>query len=167
MGLSEANSKKYRLILNSRKRNLIEMPASPDMSIIPQDDSEDNNENDYYEGKTVVKRLQRPYSRIFSPEETEKIVAAYQLGKFCHELGDEYKCSKTTIIKLLRQQGIDVRRDKKRAKVDDNKAIVMYEQMHTIKEIADYFGVCPKIISNCLKEHGIKLRSRWDYSQEQ
>lgn len=105
VGLSEADSKKYRLILDSRKRDPIEMAASSDMSIISQDDPKDNNKNDYYKGKTVVKRLQRSCSRTFSLEEKQKIVAAYQSGKFCHELGNEYKCSKTTIIKLLRQQG--------------------------------------------------------------
>ena len=35
------------------------------------------------------------------------------------ELSIDYKCSKTTIIKLLKEQGVDVRKDKARAKLDD------------------------------------------------
>lgn len=33
------------------------------------------------------------------------------------ELSIDYKCSKTTIIKLLKEQGVDVRKDKARAKL--------------------------------------------------
>lgn len=166
VGLSEADSKKYRLILDSRKRDPIEMAASSDMSIISQDDPKDNNKNDYYKGKTVVKRLQRSCSRTFSLEEKQKIVAAYQSGKFCHELGNEYKCSKTTIIKLLRQQGVDVRKDKARAKINDKVVIEMYGQMATVAQIAKHFGVNPQIITRCLREHGVKIRTRWDYPQK-
>ena len=57
------------------------------------------------------------------------------------ELSIDYKCSKTTIIKLLKEQGVDVRKDKARAKLDDDMVIDMYRQMKTAQQIAKHFGV--------------------------
>ncbi len=132
MGLSEANSKNYHAILNARKRDPARASRYP---IISHESQKDNGENEYYKDKTVVRQLQRPYERIFAPEEIQKMVDAYQSGKTSIELGVEYKCSKTTIVKLLRQQGVEVRKDKARAKIDDEVVINMYQKMSTVAQL--------------------------------
>ena len=92
---------------------------------------------------------------------------AYQSGKASYELGTEFNCSKTTIVKFLKQQGITLRKSgRARAKVDDKKVIRMYKEMHTIKEISKNLNVDTQVISRCLKENGVKLRSRWDYPEK-
>lgn len=48
-------------------------------------------------------------------------------------------------------------------KLDAAEVILMYAEMHTAKEIAQRFGVCSKAVIKCLRENGIKIRSRWDY----
>ncbi len=122
---------------------------------------------DYYNGKKKVEHLQQPYQRIFTLEEIQKIVLSYQSGKASYELGTEFNCSKTTIVKLLKQQGVAIRKSgRARAKVDDEKVIGMYKKMHTIKEIAKSLHVDTQVISRCLKENGVKLRSRWDYPEK-
>lgn len=102
----------------------------------------------------------------FLPEEVQKIIADYRSGKTGQELSIDYKCSKTTIIKLLKEQGVDVRKDKARAKLDDDMVIDMYRQMKTAQQIAEHFGVSKQVILQCLKKHGVKLRTRWDYPKE-
>lgn len=128
--------------------------------------SECNTENEYYMEKTVVKQLQRPHEIVFSSEEIQKIVTVYHSGKTDQELSLEYKFGKATIIKLLKQQGVDVRIDKARTKIDEDPVIDMYQQMQTAKQIAKHFKVSKQVILECLHEYGVKLRTRWDYPQK-
>lgn len=39
-------------------------------------------------------------------------------------------------------------------------------EMRTTKEIARQFGVSPKAILKCLRDNGVKIRSRWDYAKK-
>ena len=48
-------------------------------------------------------------------------------------------------------------------KLDVDKVIKMYEEYHTTGEIAKLYGIHPNCIIRCLREHGIAIRSRWDY----
>lgn len=164
----EITSKNYQRILEFKLSNHAGRLSASDIDIISRSSKKDKGEiADYYRDKKKVESLQQPYQRIFTPTEIERIVAAYQSGKASYELGVEYGCSKTTIIKLLKQQGVTLRKSgRARAKVDSKKVIKMYKEMHTIKEIAKSLNVDSQVISRCLKENGIKLRSRWDYPEK-
>lgn len=168
MALMEITSKNYQRILEFKLSNHAGRLSASDTGIISQNPKNDKRENsDYYCDKKKVENLQQPYQRIFTPEETQKIVTAYQSGKASYELGAEFNCSKTTIVKLLKQQGVPLRKSgRTRAKVDDKKVIRMYKEMHTIKEISKNLNVDTQVISRCLKENGVKLRSRWDYPEK-
>ena len=164
----EITSKNYQRILEFKLSNHAGRLSASDIDIISRSSKKDKGEiADYYRDKKKVESLQQPYQRIFTPTEIERIVAAYQSGKASYELGVEYGCSKTTIIKLLKQQGVTLRKSgRARAKVDSKKVIKMYKEMHTIKEIAKSLNVDSQAVSRCLKENGIKLRSRWDYPEK-
>lgn len=166
IGLSECNLNNYHAILRKRDRGLIDAFDTSACPIIAQRPQKDNSEDEYYKNKTVVKQLKRKYRMAFSPEEVQKIIADYLSGKTGQEMSIDYKCSKTTIIKLLKEQGVDVRKDKARAKLDDDMVIDMYRQMKTAQQIAKHFGVSKQVILQCLKKHGVKLRTRWDYPKE-
>lgn len=168
MALLENTSKNYQRILEFKFSCHAGRLFASDIDIISQNLKNNKRENsDYYSGKKKVESLQQPYQRIFTPIEIERIVAAYQSGKASYELGVECGCSKTTIIKLLKQQGVTLRKSgRTRAKVDGKKVIKMYKEMHTIKEIAKSLNVDSQAVSRCLKENGIKLRSRWDYPEK-
>ena len=168
MALMEITSKNYQRILEFKLSNHAGRLSPSDTDIISQSPKNDKGENsDYYTDKKKVDRLQQPYQRAFTPEEIQKIVTAYQSGKASYELGAEFNCSKTTIVKLLKQQGVPLRKSgRTRAKVDDKKVIRMYKEMHTIKEISKNLNVDTQVISRCLKENGVKLRSRWDYPEK-
>ena len=156
----------YHAILRKRDRGLIDAFDTFACPIIAQRPQKDNSEDEYYKNKTVVKQLKRKYRMAFSPEEVQKIIADYLSGKTGQEMSIDYKCSKTTIIKLLKEQGVDVRKDKARAKLDDDMVIDMYRQMKTAQQIAKHFGVSKQVILQCLKKHGVKLPTRWDYPKE-
>ena len=168
VALMENTSKNYQRILEFKLSNHAGRLSPFDTDIISQSPKNDKGENsDYYTDKKKVDRLQQPYQRAFTPEETQKIIMAYQSGKASYELGTEFNCSKTTIVKLLKQQGVPLRKSgRTRAKVDDKKVIRMYKEMHTIKEISKNLNVDTQVISRCLKENGVKLRSRWDYPEK-
>ena len=168
VALMEITSKNYQGILEFKLSNHAGRLSPSDTDIISQSPKNDKGENsDYYTDKKKVDRLQQPYQRAFTPEEIQKIVTAYQSGKASYELGAEFNCSKTTIVKLLKQQGVPLRKSgRTRAKVDDKKVIRMYKEMHTIKEISKNLNVDTQVISRCLKENGVKLRSRWDYPEK-
>lgn len=168
MALMEINPKNYQRILEFKLSNHAGRLSASDVDIISRSSKKDKGENeDYYKDKKKVESLQQPYQKIFTPTEIERIVAAYQSGKASYELGVECGCSKTTIIKLLKQQGVTLRKSGRvRAKVDSEKVIKMYKETHTIKEIAKSLNVDSQVISRCLRENGIRLRSRWDYPEK-
>lgn len=171
MALSEINSKNYHRILEVKYSFNVGAGLSaniPDTAIIARNEQKDKGENeDYYSDKKKVENLQQPYQRTFTPEEIQKIILAYQSGKASYELGTKFNCSKTTIVKLLKQQGVALRKSgRARAKVDDDKVTRMYKEMHTIKEIARCLNVDIQVVSRCLKENGVKLRNRWDYPEK-
>ncbi len=83
------------------------------------------------------------------------------------EIALQFGCSKTTISKLLKKQGVEIVICKAQAKINPEVVIAMYAEMHTLVEIGQKFGVNPEVISNCLREHGIGIRSgRWDYEDK-
>lgn len=121
-----------------------------------------NTKIDCY-GETVVTKLKRPYQIEFTEKKIHKIITAYQAGKTAKEISNEYGCCRTTICKLLRQHGVNVTKAKARQKIDEAETISLYENKHTIAEIAAYFGVNPQVITKCLRDHNVPIRGRWDY----
>lgn len=118
-------------------------------------------------GEIAVKRLTQPYRVEFSSEDVKNIVAAYKAGKSTHKISQQYNCCKTTISNLLKRNGISVTNAKAQGKFNAQTVIHLYEEMHTTEEIAKLFGVSPYTINRCLRENGVKIRSRWDYEQKQ
>lgn len=161
MELSRLNSKKYQAVLQFKKQ----LNRSPDFASTPTISEEEifyNREINEY-GDTVVKSL-KISPREFSANEVQSMVIQYRDGKSTNKLATEFGCSKNTISKILRQQGINVTKCKARRKIDEKQAIEMYENMHTSQEIAQIFGVHPQVVIDCLRENGVKIRSRWDYT---
>ncbi len=56
-------------------------------------------------------------------------------------------------------------RSKVQAKLNAEEVISLYKNGYTSGKIAKQFGVNPQTILKCLRNHGVKIRSRWDYEQ--
>lgn len=143
-------------------------PLDP-MPIISDELTLDNKNRDIDEfGEIAVKKLQRPYRINFSEDDIIAIVAAYKVGSSTYDIASIYNCNKNTISSLLKQQGVEVSNRKVQNKLPVNKVIAMYEVEHMkIDEIAHCFEVGASTIRKCLLEHGVKMRTRWDYTNRQ
>ena len=162
MGLSGLDSKKCQTILAHKSTTkTLDVPLK---SIISSSPTGDNKKIDEH-GEVVVLSLKEPHKE-FTCIEVDKMVEGYQSGKTTIQLAEEFGCSKTTVAKLLKQRGVNVTKSKAMAKLDDAKVIDMYAEMHTTEEIAKYFKVNPQVILKCLRDHNVKIRSRWDYNKK-
>lgn len=162
MGLSGLDSKKCHTILQHKTQS---SNNSCCQLIISGKTVNDNKKVDEH-GEMAVKCLKAP-RREFTLDEVDTMVAAYRSGEAnANQLAKQFGCSKTTISKILKKQGVNVTKSKAQAKLDAKVVIAMYAEMHTTEEIAERFKVNPQTILRCLRNHGVKIRSRWDYATE-
>lgn len=158
--LSGLDSKKYQTVLKFKTQ----LSDCPREHILSENPTTDNKRIDEF-GELAVMHLTQ-VRREFNDDELKEIVSLYQAGKMTREIGEMFKVSKTTIVKLLRQQGVEVTKSKAQAKLNVDEVISMYKNNYTIEKIAKRFSVCPQTVRRCLTAHGVKIKSRWDYAQE-
>lgn len=150
MGLSEINSKNYRIILdNVNKSNStpVKQPVDPTITDLS------------YDSNSIVKTIKQQQKHEFSKKEIEGIIAAYQSGASTYELAKQYNCHRSTISHQLKLHDIEVKIEK----IDINEAIVLYESGWTTKQIAEKYHMSDNAVSRRLKKAGVKMRTRWDY----
>lgn len=154
VGLSGADSNNYRTILAAKATSL------PYSNSVNETDTEDKlNDPRTYNIIDSIKQQQKHLSETKVVEMIEK----YKTGIATTVLAEEYGCHKTTIRAILRRNGIVIAKQPAANKIDTARAIAMYEEMHTIAEIARHFGVCDSAIRKRLIDNNIPLRSRWSY----
>lgn len=146
MGLSEINSKNYKIILDKVKyASLTSVPDSPKL-MTPAN---------VYNIKTKIKQQQKH----LNPEEIEQIVQRYQNGESTYKLAKEFNCHRRTIANNLRKQGIKVSIEK----IDLEEAAKLYESGWTTKQLAEIYHMSDNAVSRRLKKAGIRMRTRRDY----
>ncbi len=155
MELSRLDFKKYQTILNFKHQ----INNVPPKHILSESAKISNKQVDEY-GEIAVSHLEQT-RREFNENELKEISSLYQSGKTTREIGEIFGVCKTTIVKLLREQGVEVTRSKVQAKLNAEEVISLYG--YTSGKIAKQFGVNPQTILKCLRNHGVKIRSRWDY----
>lgn len=156
--LSRLDSNKYKTLIDHKKK--LDYTS---ISLISDAEISDSRVIDEF-GEVAVKCLEQPYRRDFSDDDIALIISSYQSENATTiDLAEQFSCSKGTINKLLREHGVNVTKAKAQAKLDDKLVAAMYEEQHTIEEIAKRFGVSPSPIRNCLRRNGVKIRGRWDY----
>ena len=102
MGLSEINSKNYRIILdNVNKSNStpVKQPVDPTITDLS------------YDSNSIVKTIKQQQKHEFSKKEIEGIIAAYQSGASTYELAKQYNCHRSTISHQLKLHDIEVQPD--------------------------------------------------------
>lgn len=77
--------------------------------------------------------------RRLSPERVATIVQRYQAGEHSTVLSKEYGVSKSSLISLLRSEGVALRRQPM-SPAAKQEAIRLYEQGLTIRQVADRVG---------------------------
>ena len=108
-----------------------------------------------------VKRIQQNQKQL-NVEEIKLLIAEYENGKSTYALARQFDCHRGTVSNVLKRHGVNVTHSKV-GKLDVADIVTMYGQMHTTAEIAEKYNVGPQLILRCLREHGVKIRRRWDY----
>jgi transposase-like protein len=111
----------------------------------------------------TVREASRKGQSIFTPEEADNIVKAYQDGTSSTVLTTRYGCTRNTIIRVLKNAGVKIR-----GPMGQRKHIFSpeemaewareYEKGSSVKAIAQRHGTYRKLVSSVLKSSGITIR---------
>ena len=95
------------------------------------------------------------------------MVIRYRTGENTNQLAKIYGVHKTTVSNHLKKAGVNVTLRKEGEAFDADEVIRLYvgEGMKS-KDIGKLFGVGEQTIRKYLNEHGIKMRTRWDYPRK-
>ena len=137
MGLSEANSNKYRTLLR--------LKASIDPTAIVSPPAQD--------GQVVTELKQR--QKFLSEKETQEVIIRYQEGVSANKLAEIYGCHKCTIRNVLKRNGITVSHSVADKKLLVEKMILLRNQVYAMKEIAKMVGLNYDTVLRYFREHGV------------
>lgn len=137
MGLSEANSNKYR--------TLLELKASIGPTAIVSPPAQD--------GQVVTELKQR--QKFLSENEVQEVIIHYQEGMSANKLAETYGCHKCTIRNILKRNGIAVNHSVADKKLLVEKMILLRNQGYAMKEIAKMVGLNYDTVLRYFREHGV------------
>ena len=135
-GLSEANSNKFRALLDTKPS------ATPTAIVSPPTQ----------DGQVVTELKQHP--RYLSEEEIQEVIIRYQEGVSANKLAEIYGCHKCTIRSALRRNGITVSHSIADKKLLVEKMILLRNQGYAMKEIAKMVGINYHTVLRYFREHG-------------
>jgi len=121
----------------------------------------------------LVTRLRRLQSRRPAPSPTvphsplqrltvaqlTNLVDAYNSGTSTNALAAAYGMSKGSVLKLLAQQHVDMRRQPPTLEQVE-KAAALYSQGNSIATVATKLGLSQTAVRNHLRKHGVAFRPR-------
>ena len=151
VGLSEINSKNYKIILEKVKY------ALPTPVI---DSSESADFATAYNIKTEIKQQQKHLSN----NEVLEIISKYKAGKSTYELAQEYGCHRRTISDNLKKQGIKVTNQLMERKGVVELVMQMYSEYYKPDDIAKAVGINVDSVRKILKD--VYIRKSWEYPRK-
>lgn len=150
VGLSGADYKKYRTILQAKRR-------ITENQKFAAKGTGDREIGDF--GETEAKQYRQQQKRL-SPTETAMVVQGYQSGRTTYQLAEEFDCHHQTISNILKRNNIKVDKRKAQKKLDADVVVAMYMDGYSSTEIGKRFDVSPQVVLRCLRSHGVEIRSR-------
>lgn len=98
-------------------------------------------------------------ARAFTAEQEVEIVRRYEAGDSVATIGKTEGCSPTTINKILRRYGVELRTANPVVTEAQRQRIVdLYTNSGmTIDQTAEVVGVSPRFVDNWLKKNGISF----------
>lgn len=98
-------------------------------------------------------------ARRLEPDTVARLVQDYESGVESTELTDRYQLGKGTVLRLLRQHGVTIRRQGlSRGEVEE--AIQLYAAGWSLARIGGKFGHAPTVIRKALLDAGVDPRPR-------
>lgn len=97
-----------------------------------------------------------------SREKLEELVIRYKAGESSLSLGRAYGLAANTVIRILREQGVEIRPRAEQVKLPDeqlDRAIQRYKFGCSIRQIADELGIVHSTLKRILTEAGVEFRT--------
>jgi Mor family transcriptional regulator len=104
---------------------------------------------------TVIRNIKRRLGRELIAE----LVAAYESGVTTIELMQRYDLSKTSVLKLLREAGVTLRRQPMTSNQVEH-AQQLYESGNSLATVAEKVQMPTESVRRSLLEHGVQMRPR-------
>jgi hypothetical protein len=96
-------------------------------------------------------------ARQLDDEQTRQLIEGYQAGATVYELGEQFKISRQTVGKILKREGVKMRRRRlTTGQVDE--AVQLYKTGWSLARIGERMGVDPTTVLNRLREREVKTR---------
>lgn len=107
--------------------------------------------------KPVPRAPIRNLRRRLSPETVVELARRYEAGEHTTALSKEYGVSRSGLISLLRSEGVALRR---RPRFATQRSIQLYEEGHTIRQVADRVNSSYGTVRKTLRKEGITVRKK-------
>ncbi|WGL54235.1 hypothetical protein P5P86_18165 [Nocardioides sp. BP30] len=99
----------------------------------------------------------------FTADQRQAVVAAYEAGATMSSLAQQYGVKRDTIGKLLRREGVSIRRPRRITAAQVDEAVRLYVAGWSAARIADHLKFDQATIHNQLKKRGVSLRGPHDW----
>ncbi|HEX6074206.1 MAG TPA: helix-turn-helix domain-containing protein [Micromonosporaceae bacterium] len=87
----------------------------------------------------------------------QRLIEGYQAGATVYELGAQFGIARQTVGKILKRQGVKMRRQGL-APEEVDEAVRLYEAGWSLARIGERMGVNPTTVLNRLRERGVRMR---------
>lgn len=99
----------------------------------------------------------RSLRRKLPPEVIDELVQRYKSGEFTTDLSREYGISKSGFLKLLRDEGVKLRKQPITPE-DERRAVELYESGMTIYGVIERVGYSYGVINRMVHKRGVNVR---------
>lgn len=106
-----------------------------------------------------VQVLQRPIARRLGSEKIAELAADYRSGQTTIQLMETYQLSKTSVLKLLRANGVEMRRQPQTTNQVE-RTVALYKSGKSLAAIERETDIPRETIRRALIEAGVELRAR-------
>ncbi|NEU30144.1 hypothetical protein GN156_05035 [bacterium LRH843] len=97
-------------------------------------------------------------SKFKERQVVEDVINLYESGLSCTDIGQQYSVSKVTIWRVLKNDGIELRKPKgKKSEFSNEYIYEMHLSGSTLSEIAEKTGIKERAVMNRLKNMGVKF----------
>jgi DNA-directed RNA polymerase specialized sigma24 family protein len=112
---------------------------------------------DLPERREHTPRVRQKTTRRMPQEMLDELAARYLDGVQTPELSEQFKLSRSTVLKVLRDAGVPIRRQGLPAdKVAE--AVALYEGGLSLAKVAEHFSVSVTAVYNKLRAAGVPMR---------
>ncbi|MGJ6122311.1 helix-turn-helix domain-containing protein [Mycolicibacterium sp. Y3] len=108
----------------------------------------------------------RPYRQL-SADDLKELATLYEAGESMAKLAQKFECHRHTIMRALKNAGIEIRPQKRMTPDLVAQATLLYASDYTLEDVGKLFGLEASTIGKALKRSGVTLRppvaDRWHF----